>query len=55
MRRKGTARYLFIMNLSRKRQTVTLEGEYASLLGEDRVGTVLAMEPYGIEIVELTE
>lgn len=31
VRSKGTARYMFIMNLTRKRQIVSLGGEFTSL------------------------
>ncbi|MFD0693659.1 beta-galactosidase trimerization domain-containing protein [Paenibacillus sp. GCM10027628] len=55
VRKKREKRYLFLLNLSRKRQTVTLGQAYPSLLSERRVGPKLEMEPYAVEIVELAE
>jgi beta-galactosidase len=53
VRSKGTARYMFIMNLTRKRKTVSLGGEFTSLLLRETVGPELVMDPYGVEIVEM--
>lgn len=53
VRQKGDKRYLFILNLSRNRQTVTLDQAYSSQLQERRIGPKLDMEPYEVEIVEL--
>ncbi|MGO4269694.1 beta-galactosidase [Paenibacillus sp. TAF58] len=55
VRKKREKRYLFLLNLSRKRQTVTLDQAYPSLLSERRIGPELEMEPYAVEIVELAE
>ncbi|WP_367618576.1 Beta-galactosidase C-terminal domain [Paenibacillus andongensis] len=53
VRKKREKRYLFLLNLSRKRQTLTLGQGYPSVLSERRVGPKLDMEPYAEEIVEL--
>ena len=53
VRSKGTARYMFIMNLTQKRQTVSLGSEFTSLLLRETVGPELVMDPYGVEIVEM--
>lgn len=55
VRRKGQTRYLFVLNLSRKRQEVSLGGTFESLLKESRVGPALTLAPYGVEIVEWSE
>ena len=50
---KGSTRYLFLINLTRKEQSVTLDQVYYSLLNEREIGQILTMAPYAIEIVEL--
>ncbi|MDQ0899242.1 beta-galactosidase GanA [Paenibacillus sp. V4I7] len=55
VRKKGDKRFLFLLNLTRKQQSVILGHEYTSLLWERQVGPSLVMEPYGVEIVELAE
>ena len=55
VRKQGEKQILFLLNLSRKRQTVTLSQAYPSLLGGRPVGPELDMEPYAVEIVELAE
>ncbi|WP_169081782.1 beta-galactosidase [Paenibacillus sp. PL91] len=55
IRRKGTARYLFVLNLTRKKQTVKLGGAYLSLLREESVGPAIDLDPYAVEIVKLVE
>lgn len=54
IRCKASKRYLFILNLSRKQQTVSMGNPYRSLLYEKEVGPDLVLEPYGVEIVELS-
>lgn len=55
IRKKSEKQFLFLLNLSRKRQKVTLDQAYPSLLSEKRIGPELDMEPYAVEIVELAE
>ena len=53
VRGNGEKRYLFLLNLSRNRRTVTLDQAYSSILSERKVGPELILEPYPVEIVEL--
>jgi beta-galactosidase len=53
IRSKGDTRYMFILNLTRKPQTVGLGGECSSLLLEKTVGPELILDPYGVEIIEM--
>lgn len=50
---KGSTRYLFLMNLTRKQQTMLLDRGYRSLLDSKEISPALTMAPYAVEIVEL--
>lgn len=52
---KGSTRYLFLMNLTRKQQTMLLDRAYRSLLDSREIGPALSMAPYAVEIVELPQ
>ncbi len=54
VRTKGTSRYLFLLNLTRKQQTVPLDRVCQSLLDGQSIGPSLNMAPYAVEIVELS-
>ncbi|WP_372631254.1 beta-galactosidase [Cohnella sp.] len=54
-KKKGKRYFLFLLNLTRKRQQVTLGQAYSGLLSEKRIGPKLNMEPYDVEIVEFAE
>jgi len=54
VRASASARYVFIANLSRKRQLVKLKGSYDGLLSGTTLGTELELEPYGVEIALLS-
>ncbi|WP_244860646.1 beta-galactosidase [Thermobacillus xylanilyticus] len=54
IRSKGGKRYLFILNFSRRQQTVRIGQSYRSLLRDGPVAPELDMNPYDVEILELS-
>ncbi len=53
IRANESTRYLFLMNLTRKQQTVQLHRTYRSLFDDRNIDQALTMDPYAVEIVEL--
>ncbi|MEF2967639.1 beta-galactosidase [Paenibacillus sp. M1] len=47
-------RFMFVLNLSRESRKVTLPGAYQSILYEEPRGRELEMEPYGVDILEIS-
>lgn len=52
VRANKSTQYLFLMNLTRKQQTVQLDRTYRSLIDDRVIAEDLTMGPYAIEIVE---
>ncbi|MGO4109736.1 beta-galactosidase [Paenibacillus sp. YAF4_2] len=53
IRSNGEKQYMFLLNLSRKQQTIQLEQSYYSVLNNKDIAQELNMNPYDVEIVEL--
>lgn len=54
VRSNGEKQYMFLLNLSRKEQSIQLEQSYYSILNNKELAQQLNMKPYDVEIVELS-